>query len=69
MVARGAPRFLGVGFGEGQAKLTNECMFGARLQLPGAATLQQVLVEGESLAQLAKAMAKVKPPKSAGPVD
>jgi hypothetical protein len=33
MVAKGGPPYLGIGFGESQAKSSGECMFGARYQM------------------------------------
>ncbi len=42
MVAKGGPRYLGIGFGEAQAKRHGSCMFGARFQLPRGVTLGEV---------------------------
>lgn len=43
LVQAGGPRFLGVGYGEAQAKISGECMFGARFQLPPNVTLDQTV--------------------------
>ncbi len=48
MVAAGAPSFLGFGCGDAQTRLTGECMFGARIQLPANVTLGEVVVELDS---------------------
>lgn len=42
MVDAGAPPYLGIGFGENQAKSAGACMFGARFQLPPDATLAAI---------------------------
>ena len=39
IVDAGAPAYLGIGFGEAQAKMTGNCMFGVRLQLAPDITL------------------------------
>jgi hypothetical protein len=52
MVAAGAPNYLGIGFGEAQARRANECMFGARFQLPPDVTLQRVADELRETADL-----------------
>jgi hypothetical protein len=52
MVAAGAPRHLGVGFGDSQAKQKGECMFGARFQLPADATLAMIAAELDATTQL-----------------
>jgi hypothetical protein len=52
MVAAGAPPYLGVGFGDSQAKKRGECMFGARFQLPADVTLAAVAAELSATAKL-----------------
>lgn len=52
IVNRGAPKFLGVGFGEAQARHAHECMFGARIQLAPDITLRGVVNELVRLLQL-----------------
>jgi hypothetical protein len=42
MVANGGPRYLGVGFGESQARRRGSCMFGARTQMRPDLTLGQI---------------------------
>ncbi len=67
MVANGAPKFLGVGFGERQTRITGQCMFGARIQLPADATLAHVLKEAEELSSLVLELAKIEPPVANDP--
>jgi hypothetical protein len=52
MVAAGGPKYLGIGFGEAQARRAHECMFGARFQLPPDVTLQRVANELHGTADL-----------------
>ncbi|MFD4636211.1 hypothetical protein ACFWN2_02785 [Lentzea sp. NPDC058436] len=52
MVADGGPRHLGIGFGEKQAQQRNECMFGARFQLPADSTLGSVAAELNATSKL-----------------
>jgi hypothetical protein len=52
MVASGAPKYLGIGFGEAQARRAHECMFGARFQLPPEVPLQRVADELHGMANL-----------------
>lgn len=42
MVAAGAPKFLGKGYGEAQTKITGECMFGAFLRFDRGITLGEL---------------------------
>jgi hypothetical protein len=42
LIAAGAPPYLGIGFGEAQAKLGGFCMFGARIQFPADITLARL---------------------------
>lgn len=58
MVAKGGPRYLGIGFGEAQTRIMKQCMFGARFQLPPDATLQQVVDTLSGLESLALRMAE-----------
>lgn len=51
-VAKGGPKWLGVGFGEAQTKLTKACMFGARVQFAPDITLGELLVEANGLCEL-----------------
>ncbi len=52
MVTAGGPKFLGIGFGEAQARRSHECMFGARFQLPPDVSLQRVVDELHGTADL-----------------
>lgn len=61
MVSRGAPRYLGVGFGDAQTKISGECMFGARIQLPGDITLGSAARELERLGDLLLDMRELTP--------
>lgn len=51
-VAAGGPPYLGIGFGDSQAKQSGECMFGARFQLPVDATLAHIAAEFNATTQL-----------------
>lgn len=59
LVQAGGPRFLGVGYGEAQAKISRECMFGARFQLPPDVTLDEVVQALDETAGLVLALAAV----------
>lgn len=61
MVSRGAPRHLGVGFGDAQTKISGECMFGARIQFPGDVTLGAAARELEQLGDLLLRMRELPP--------
>lgn len=52
IVAAGAPAFLGIGFGDAQARNENFCMFGARLQFPASITLAEFSREISALVDL-----------------
>lgn len=52
MVADGGPPYLGIGFGDNQAKRSGACMFGARYQLPADATLSSIAEELKATSQL-----------------
>ncbi|MFD6730239.1 hypothetical protein [Micromonospora aurantiaca (nom. illeg.)] len=62
IVAAGMPRYVGIGFGEAQAKIDGACMFGARVQLPPTITLGDLAQEVSSLYGLVSDLAKVVPP-------
>jgi hypothetical protein len=61
MVAKGAPAYLGIGFGEAQTKISKACMFGARIQLPANVRLGAVAEELEGLYELVAEMASIVP--------
>ena len=61
IVQRGAPAYLGIGFGEGQIKRSQECMFGARFQLGPDVRLAEVVEALEQTASLMVDMAAVIP--------
>jgi hypothetical protein len=60
-VAAGAPAFLGIGFGDAQAKINQACMFGARIQFPADSTLAEISGEVATLAELRFKLAQVAP--------
>jgi hypothetical protein len=62
MVDKGGPRYLGIGFGEAQARMSGECHFGARFQLPPDITLGAIVTTLDETAQLLLRMARVPPP-------
>lgn len=64
IVAAGAPRFLGIGFGDAQARINKTCMFGARIQFPGDITLAQMSEELAALGALTLQLAQVASPCS-----
>lgn len=59
----GGPKYLGIGFGDAQAAISGDCMFGARFQLPGAITLAGVVQALHDTADLMMQMAAVAPPE------
>jgi hypothetical protein len=63
IVAAGAPRHLGFGFGEKQTRSSRSCMFGAKLRLPASSTLQQVAETLDGLGALVLAMAATPMPE------
>jgi hypothetical protein len=63
IVAAGAPRYLGFGFGEKQTRSNRSCMFGAKLRLPASSTLQQVVETLDGLGTLVLAMAATPMPE------
>jgi hypothetical protein len=63
MVDKGGPPYLGIGFGEAQAKSKGECMFGARFQLPPDVDLATVVVTMRDTAVLVQKLA-AQPPAS-----
>ncbi len=66
IVAMGAPSYLGIGFGEAQARQRGGgCLFGARIQFRPDITLEQMIGELGSLGALAKDLSAVSPPAAA----
>jgi hypothetical protein len=61
IVAAGAPRFLGIGFGDAQTRINKACMFGARIQFPADITLAQLADEFTALGDLTFQLAQVLP--------
>jgi hypothetical protein len=61
IMAAGAPAFLGIGFGDAQAKINQACMFGARIQFPANVTLAQLSREVAALGELTLKLAQVAP--------
>jgi hypothetical protein len=59
IVSAGAPKYLGIGFGEAQARKSYECTFGARAQLPPDVRLRRVVDEMQGLAALMIELADV----------
>nr|MDT0659103.1 PD-(D/E)XK nuclease family protein [Micromonospora sp. DSM 115978] len=64
MVDAGGPRFLGIGFGEAQAKMSGACMFGAKVHLAPTVKLYEVVKTLEDMYQLIVEMAAVAPPNT-----
>lgn len=62
IVGRGAPKHLGIGFGEAEAKRSGECMFGARVQLAPDVRLAELVRELRNLGSLMLKMAAAEPP-------
>jgi hypothetical protein len=67
MVAKGGPKYLGIGFGEAEARRSGSCMFGARIQLQADLTLAETKAEFENLSDLIIEMAKVERPATREP--
>lgn len=61
MVAKGGPKYLGIGFGEAQTKINGQCMFGARFQLAPDITLGELVSTLEGTADLLLRLAQVQP--------
>ena len=59
LIAAGAPPFLGIGFGEAQAKSDGFCMFGARVQFPASISLAELSTEVTRLSELALNLARI----------
>ena len=55
----GGPKSLGIGFGDRQARISNECMFGAKFQLPATTTLGNVVKTLEEMCPLLLRLAEV----------
>ena len=66
IVAAGAPRYLGVGYGNAQARISGDTMFGARIQYSPSATLRQLQDEIAQVAALTSKLATVTHPVPAG---
>jgi hypothetical protein len=58
MVAKGGPKYLGIGFGEKQAQQNGSPILGARFQLPADISLGRVVDEMQHTARLVTRMAK-----------
>ena len=67
MVASGGPPYLGIGFGEAQARRSHECMFGARFQLPADVQLAAVANALSATASLMLDLATLDRPRSDQP--
>ncbi len=52
IITAGAPPFLGIGFGDAQAKRDGFCMFGARVQFPADISLAELSTEVARLRKL-----------------
>ncbi len=61
IVAAGAPRYLGIGFGHAQTSKSRECMFGARLQLAADITLGELASVMRKLVPLLLTLAAISP--------
>jgi hypothetical protein len=61
IIDAGAPRFLGIGFGEAQTIKSHDCMFGARIQLAPDITLADLAATMQGLVTLLVALAAVEP--------
>jgi hypothetical protein len=57
--ASGVPKWVGIGFGEAQTRISGSCMFGARIQFPSDITLGQMSKEITRLSDLTKQLAEV----------
>lgn len=62
MVACGGPKFLGIGFGDAQAKKARDCMFGARFQLSPNHALGDVAKTMQEMTSLLQTLAAISPP-------
>lgn len=69
MIAKGGPKYLGIGFGEAQVRITGQCLFGLRLQLQPDVTLAHVVATLEGLSDLLVRMALVEPESTEGRLD
>jgi hypothetical protein len=59
MRAAGVPRWVGIGFGEAQARISGSCMFGARIQFDADTSLGHMSQEISRLSDLARLLAEV----------
>lgn len=66
MVNKGGPRYLGIGFGDAQARVHGSCMFGARFQLSPTVTLGEVTQALLATTDLMLAMAAIPHASAAG---
>jgi hypothetical protein len=55
---QGGPDHLGIGFGEGQARINQTCMFGARLKYPATITLGELVSKVQDLSHLVAEMSR-----------
>lgn len=58
IVDAGAPSFLGIGFGDANAKINQACMFGARIQFPAGSKLAEISIEIAAIAELTLSLAR-----------
>lgn len=63
MVAKGGPKYLGIGFGERQTRISRQCIFGARFQLAPDITLGELVKTLDQTADLLPQMALIQPPR------
>ena len=61
MVANGGPKYLGIGFGDAQAKKARDCMFGARFQLSPDLALGDVAKTMQEMTSLLQTLAAISP--------
>ena len=64
IVAKGAPPYLGFGFGDAQTRQNGECMFGPKVQFEPSITMAEMQRELEELAELVARLAEVAAPDS-----
>ena len=61
LVERNAPKYLGIGFGNAQTKISGACLFGARIQLERTTTLLDVVDTMQSVAGLLIRISDLRP--------
>ena len=54
----GAPKILGVGYGDKQAQISGECLFGARFRMAPTSTLKQIASRLQDVADIGARMAE-----------